>query len=75
MINIELDHSLDFLAETQLIARSAEPSLLIAVELAETNAAALRLDGFFSEICRQRREQPGDVWFRNYWQPRKRERV
>ncbi len=60
MLDIELEQSLDFLAETQLIAKSAEPNPLTAAELADTNAAALRLDGFFREICEQRRKQPGD---------------
>ncbi|HEY8036202.1 MAG TPA: cytochrome P450 [Methylobacter sp.] len=60
MLNIELEQSLDFLAETKRISRSAEPNPLTAVELVETNAAALRLEVFFREICRQRRKQPGD---------------
>ena len=60
MLNIELDHSLDFLAETKLMARSAEPNPLTVDELDTANAAALRLVEFFREICRQRRKQPGD---------------
>lgn len=60
MLNIELEQSLDFLAETKLMARTAEPDLLTATELDESNAAALRLEGFFREICQQRRKQPGD---------------
>ncbi|MFI3118937.1 MAG: cytochrome P450 [Methylococcaceae bacterium] len=60
MLNVELQQTLDFLAETKLMARSAEPNPLTAAELDDTNAAALRLVAFFSEICRQRREQPGD---------------
>jgi len=60
MLNIELEQNLDFLAETQLMSRFAEPNPLAEVELAEANAAALRLESFFREICRQRREQPGD---------------
>jgi cytochrome P450 len=60
MLNVELQQTLDFLAETKLMARSAEPNPLTAAELDDTNAAALRLVAFFREICRQRREQPGD---------------
>jgi len=60
MLNIELQQSLDFLAETKLMARTAEPSPLTAEELDIANAAALRLEAFFREICRQRRKQPGD---------------
>ncbi|MDO9267545.1 MAG: cytochrome P450 [Methylobacter sp.] len=60
MLNIELEQSLDFLAETKLMARTAEPDLLTAAELDVTNAAALRLEEFFREICQQRRKQPGE---------------
>ncbi len=60
MLGIELEQSLDFLAETKLMERPAEPSLLTAAELDEANAAALRLEGFFRGICQQRRKQPGD---------------
>ncbi len=60
MLNIELEQSLDFLAETKLMSRTVEPSLLTAVELDITNAAALRLEAFFHEICQRRRKQPGD---------------
>lgn len=60
MLNIELEQSLDFLVEAKLMLRPAEPDLLTAAELDECNAAALRLEVFFREICRQRRKQPGD---------------
>ncbi|MFZ2404381.1 MAG: cytochrome P450 [Methylobacter sp.] len=60
MLNIELEQSLDFLVETKLMARPLEPNLLTATEFDDANAAALRLEGFFREICRQRREQPGE---------------
>ncbi|TAN70842.1 MAG: cytochrome P450 [Methylobacter sp.] len=60
LLNIELEQSLDFLAEIKLIARSGEPKLLDATELETSNAAALRLDSFFRKICRERRKQPGD---------------
>jgi len=60
MLNIELEQSLDFLAETKLMSRPVEPSLLTAAELNVTNAAALRLEAFFHEICQQRRKQPDD---------------
>jgi cytochrome P450 len=60
MLNIELEQSLDFLAETKLMVRPGEPNLLTAVELDEANAAALRLEEFFHEVCRQRNEQLGD---------------
>lgn len=60
MLNVELQQTLDFLEETKLMARSAQPNPLTAAELNDTNAAALRLDGFFREICRQRRNRPGD---------------
>lgn len=60
MLNIELDHDINFLKETQLITKSAEPNPLTKAELADANAAALRLDVFFREICQQRRKQPGD---------------
>lgn len=60
MLNIELEQSLDFLTETKLIARTAEPELLNATELELSNAAALRMESFFREICRQRRQQLGD---------------
>jgi len=60
MLNIELEQGLDFLAETKLMARTAEPNLLTVAELDVTNAAALRLEGFFREICQQRRKQPGE---------------
>jgi cytochrome P450 len=59
MLNIELEQSLDFLEETKLMAKFAEPNPLTAVELVEANAAALRLEGFFREICQQRRKQSG----------------
>jgi len=59
MLNIELEQSLDFLTETKLIARVADPGPLNAAELDASNAAALRLEGFFREICQQRRKQPG----------------
>ncbi|WP_027149156.1 cytochrome P450 [Methylobacter tundripaludum] len=60
MLNIKLEQSLDFLAETKLMSRAAEPNLLTVEELDVANAAALRLEGFFREICQQRRKQPGD---------------
>lgn len=60
MLNIELEQSLDFLAETKLIARTAELELFTAEDLDVSNAAALRLVAFFREICQQRREQPGE---------------
>lgn len=60
MLNIELAQSLDFLAETKLMSRSGEPNPLNAAELDDANAAALRLETFFREICQQRREQPGE---------------
>ncbi|WP_292431342.1 cytochrome P450 [Methylobacter sp.] len=60
MLNIELEQSLDFLEEIKLILRPAEPNLLNEAELDVSNAAALRLDRFFREICQQRRKQPGD---------------
>lgn len=60
MLDIELEQSLDFLAETKLMARPGEPAPLTATELSEANAAALRLEEFFREICRQRRQHPGD---------------
>lgn len=60
MFNIELEQSLDFLAETKLMLRPAEPELLTEAELDASNAAALRLEAFFHEICRQRRKHPGD---------------
>ncbi len=60
MMNIELAQSLDFLAETKLMARPGEPAPLTAEELEEANAGALRLEGFFRDICRQRRRQPGE---------------
>jgi len=60
MLNIELEQSLDFLEEIKLILRPGEPNLLTATELESSNAAALRLDRFFREICQQRRKQPGE---------------
>ncbi|MGZ5051137.1 MAG: cytochrome P450 [Methylobacter sp.] len=60
MLDIELEQSLDFLAETKLIVKPGEPNLLTEAELDETNAAALRMEEFFREICRQRRKQLGD---------------
>jgi cytochrome P450 len=60
LLGIELEKSLDFLAETKQMERPAEPSLLTAAELDEANAAALRLEEFFRGICLQRRKQPGD---------------
>jgi len=60
MLNIELEQSLDFLEEIKLILRPGEPNLLTAVELDASNAAALRLDKFFREICQQRRKYPGE---------------
>lgn len=60
MLNIELEQSLDFLAETKLMARTAEPNPMTDAELGIANAAALRLERYFREICRQRRKQPGD---------------
>ncbi|MGZ8158044.1 MAG: cytochrome P450 [Methylobacter sp.] len=60
MLNIELEQELDFMAETQLMVRLAEPELLNADELEIYNAAALRLEGFFRKICHERRQQPGD---------------
>ncbi|MBL6986104.1 MAG: cytochrome P450 [Methylobacter sp.] len=60
MLNIELDQSLDFLAEIKLILRPAEPNLLTAEELNISNAAALRLESFFRKIWLQRRKQLGD---------------
>ncbi|MDO9049383.1 MAG: cytochrome P450 [Methylobacter sp.] len=60
MLDIELEQSLDFLAETKLMVKPGEPNLLTAAELNDANAAALRLEEFFREICRQRRKQPGD---------------
>jgi cytochrome P450 len=59
-LDIELEQSLDFLAEIKLILRPGEPNPLSEAELAACNAAALRLNSFFGEICRQRRQQPGD---------------
>ena len=60
MLNIELGQSLDFLAETKLMVRPGEPNLLTAEELDEANAAALRLESFFREVCRQRGTQSSD---------------
>jgi len=60
MLNIELEQSLDFLAEIKLILKPAEPNLLTEAELDISNAAALRLDKFFREICQQRRKEPGE---------------
>ncbi len=60
MLNIELEQELDFMAETQLMVRLAEPELLNAAELEVSNAAALRLEAFFRKICHDRRQQPGD---------------
>ncbi|MGZ5026264.1 MAG: cytochrome P450 [Methylobacter sp.] len=59
MLNIELEQSLDFLSETKLMVRPGEPNLLTTVELEEANAAALRLEAFFREICRQRHQHLG----------------
>lgn len=60
MLGIELEQSLDFLAETKLMVRPGEPNLLTSEELVDANASALRLESFFREICQQRRKQPGD---------------
>lgn len=60
MLEIELEQSLDFLAETKLMVRPGEPNLMTAAELDEANAGALRLEEFFRKICQQRRKQPGD---------------
>lgn len=60
MLDIELEQSLDFLAETKLMARSTEPNPLNATELIAANAAALRLERFFREICNERRKQLGN---------------
>ncbi|TRW92094.1 cytochrome P450 [Candidatus Methylobacter oryzae] len=60
MLNIELEQSLDFFAETKLMSRAAEPHPLNAAELNEANTGALRLEMFFREICRQRGEQLGE---------------
>ncbi|WP_333874107.1 cytochrome P450 [Methylobacter sp.] len=60
MLNIELEQNLDFLAETKLLLRPAESDLLTAEELDVANAGALRLEDFFSKICKQRREKPGN---------------
>ncbi|MDI1276126.1 cytochrome P450 [Methylobacter sp.] len=60
MLDIELEQSLDFLAETKLMVKPGEPNLLTEAELDEANAAALRMEGFFREICRQKRKQPGE---------------
>jgi len=60
MLNIELEQELDFMAETQLMVRLAEPELLNMEELEIYNAAALRLEEFFRKICNERRQKPGD---------------
>ena len=60
MLNIELEQELDFMAETQLMVRLAEPELLNEAELEVSNAAALRLEDFFRKICHDRCQKPGD---------------
>jgi len=59
MLDVELRHSLEFHRETQALVKTFELAPLTEPELAEANAAALRFDGLFREICRQRRLRPG----------------
>ncbi len=59
MLDIELDHSLEFQAETQALIKTFELAPLNAAELAAANAAALRFEEFFRAVCRQRRQRPG----------------
>ncbi len=60
MLNIELQQELDLLEETKLMARTAESHVLSAEEFEVSNAAALRFESFFKELCKQRRKHPGD---------------
>lgn len=60
MLDIELEQELDFLAETTMMVKLAEPDLLNAEEIEVANAAALRLEGFFRKICHERRLHPGE---------------
>lgn len=60
MLDIALKGKIDFLAETKLMARTAEPNPLSAEELCVFNAAALRLESFFQKICQERRKQLGN---------------
>lgn len=59
MLAIELEHSLEFQAETQALVKTFELAPLTADELAAANSAALRFETFFREICQQRRKKPG----------------
>lgn len=59
MLDVELEHSLEFQAETQALVKTLELAPLTPAELESANAAALRFEAFFREICRQRRRRPG----------------
>ncbi len=59
MLDIELEYSLEFRAETQALIKTFELAPLTAAELTAANAAALRFEEFFRTICRQRRKKPG----------------
>jgi hypothetical protein len=59
LLDVELEHSLEFQQETTALVKTFELSPLTAEELAAANAAALRFDNFFRAVCRERRKRPG----------------
>lgn len=60
MLDVELEHSLEFQRETQALLKTLELAPLTAEELDAANSAALRFEAFFLDICRQRRKKPGN---------------
>jgi len=59
MLDVELEHSLAFQAETQALVKTFELAPLNPEELDAANRAATRFDEFFRAVCRHRRLNPG----------------
>lgn len=60
MLDVKLEHSLAFQTETQALVKGLELAPFTEEELASANAAALRFEEFFRDICARRRLKPGN---------------
>lgn len=60
LLDVELSHSLEFQQETQSLVKIFELAPMNAEEIEAANAAALRFETFFRDICRARRGKPGN---------------
>jgi cytochrome P450 len=59
LLDLSLEHSLEFQEETQALAKAFELSPISRAEIDAGNRAAQVFDGYFREVCRERRRNPG----------------